>query len=220
MSKLIDYQLSSEATEYIKQNISDLGLSLSRMAKKYIDLNKGKVMGILPLDIERQQVIEFGNGGLEYEPSLPQTTVLTNEKVHGKQSEIRLGETTLRLIMYIQEHLKVNKDHLCIMEDMSAEPSFPFLKYSLSNIKFYQNEVYSVIYNDEVQVQQIWNAIRDTRSAACHIGLMTSYPENTHILKKTNNLTEDELIILAQRTEKIFVGAYDMESYLIWSKRS
>ena len=50
------------------------------------------------------------------------------------------------------------------------------------------------------------------------IGVMTSLPEGHYLALEKKKITSEELKLLAERAEKIIVGAYDGEGYLIWSK--
>jgi hypothetical protein len=65
----------------------------------------------------------------------------------------------------------------------------------------------------------ILNTISESSSIPIFIGFMTSIDPNIQkYIGCKQYIKEEILTIMADRAEKIFVGAYDGEGYLIWSQ--
>ena len=107
---------------------------------------------------------------------------------------------------------------MCVFEDWMVRKGDPVLSRVKTPFLTFQDEVYYIILGEDAEMDTIKNAIKETPRIPFSIGIITSQPDELNILSSDENISKAELLMLAERTEKIVVSAYDGEGYLIWSK--
>lgn len=71
---------------------------------------------------------------------------------------------------------------------------------------------------DAKDQEKIAKTMREANSDWRFVCLMSSLPGKERLARRGRSLTADDVRALAERAEKIVVGAYDGEGYLVWSK--
>ncbi len=125
------------------------------------------------------------------------------------------------IISLVRDFLSESGDRICIFEDWSARSSDPFWSKNEERrdaATFVDNEVYYVLISGDSE-ECIQEAVRWSGGAwPGRLGAMTSTAEDYPIQPDTRNISRTHRKILAERTERLAVGAYDGESYLVWTK--
>jgi hypothetical protein len=173
----------------------------------------------VPPDVDERAVRNVRNGRLLADPE----NYLNGETESG--SMIRMAptpDTDPILAWIIREYLQANMGRVVVFEDAMATPSDPCMRTVKKTAwRAFDNEVYYILRSRDSVDSKISQAIRDAKSAYPGlIGAMTAMPEIQSFAIARRKLTLDKLRDLGDRTERIIVGAYDGEGYLIWNKPS
>jgi hypothetical protein len=205
MDNYNEFILGPKAIEYIQMGLA-AGLTLSKHTLERIKLDNGVVMTALPKNTNLEFLDRFEYGGI-----LPKTPESEWHRVTAGIEE--------QAINNIKYYLQSRKKRLCIFEDIISIPTDPFVKDNMSRISTFQNEVYIVL-SGKKSNSEIQQALREAEMTPYPplIGIMTSLPQDISAFPISQEITDDLLIVLAQRTEKIVIGAWDWEGYLIWHK--
>jgi S1-C subfamily serine protease len=206
-------ELGPNAISYVKDCLAD-GNSLAKLLMQSHDLNNGRVTTYLPAEVSDEVAEEFRTGG-----KLPASSTRSppgEVKSSAKRLE-PLPTTDSCLAGEIHEFLNLNEEHLCVFEDSSASPSDPFLQSLDTCYSVMGDEVYHFILSTDAGDEKILRTIRRARSWL-FIGVMSSASLKSGFFSRSGTLTISELKVIAEHAEKILVGAYDGESYLIWSR--
>lgn len=218
MNTYREIMFGSEAIKYIYECLKD-GKTLSRYLLEKLDLKSGKVTTFLPADISDEEAKRFTEGKLKEPP--PQTHRYITAENGAKLRMVPKLDMSFWLINVIQTFLNIEAKRCCIFEDANAQPNDPYLASIKTRFLIFNEEVYHFLLWKDLDAERILKTIRHAESWL-FIGAMTSIPEESVFSHEAQKITiaSDELIrLLAERTEKIVVGAYDGEGYLIWSKR-
>ncbi len=121
---------------------------------------------------------------------------------------------------HIRVFLKAGNLNACVFEDWSVKAGDPNLSSSKSHILTFHGEVYYVLFGGDVEDSRIETTVAEARRLPVSFGVMTSVPDEASNVNMKAGLDCDLLRSLAERTERIVVGAYDGESYLIWYRLS
>jgi hypothetical protein len=194
--------LGHEAIQYIKDCLKD-GKTLSNLLLDICYLDNGQVFTYLPSYLEEKDIKQFKVGG----------------KIQRDFLEEGNSETDLWLFSEIRSFLIVNNSKICVFEHALARPNDPWISLKKPHFFSYTNEVYIFLSSAEAESEKIEHAVR-AAVAYLFIGVMTSMPYESCFLRSGKVVTYEELKALAEKTERIIVGAYDYEGYIIWSKES
>ena len=206
--------LGREAIKYIEETLAE-GKTLATYLRK-LDLQKGKVVTFLPSEVTNEEAKQFKWSKL---PQPPLEAFSCEISKDGKKSLVSpKPDTDSYLIISIQEFL-IKEGHRCIFEDAIREASdLPKLSLTTSYLAF-NNELYHILSPRELQSASIMDTIKLARNFYPGlIGALTTIPKNQNFHFENNKITSKQLKILAELTEKIVIGAYDGEGYLIWSR--
>ncbi len=198
--------LDSRALDYLREYL-DEGGELSR-ALASLPLETGRVWSFLHPTVAPDTAYRFTSGGITppepiYEgvqaistPSLPDIALL------------------------IDGFLRSGPDTFFICEDASATPTAPYIRADReSRFFFYETAVYRVVSPEVLHQVGIESTIRRARSYR-FLGILTTGDDNTLQRMNRAQLTPLQLAMLVRRTERILIGAYDYEGYLIWDSPS
>ncbi|HEV2826949.1 MAG TPA: hypothetical protein VGW76_05050 [Pyrinomonadaceae bacterium] len=198
-------ELGSEGVEYVKRQLT-LGHTLAKSLLASHDIGTGRVFTILPASTDDAAAKDFESGGKL--PSLfsPNDNDSNLEPVPNTDSY---------LVDQVRTFLHEGNDRACVFEDASAAPGDPYLRNIETRISTMNQEVYHLLCPADISNDKILKTIRLARSWL-FIGVMTY--SSTDLCSGREPLTLQELTWLAQRAEKIVIGAYDGEGYLTWEK--
>ena len=206
--------LGEEAKNYVEKHLS-YGQTLSKLVLEYIDLKLGNVITGLPSDANLDKINDFDSGGI-----LPAIEKSKWRTIVGEDGVEHIMKPIPRNFSYavniIGAFLKGNKDRLCVFENVKAGPSDPILLKHSSAILTFKKEVYHVLTNREISEEEVVRAIKESESLWTFVGFMTSLQGIKKESLSSKELSSEAMKILAENVEKIIVGAYDGEGFLIW----
>jgi hypothetical protein len=214
--------LGPGAVDYIRDRLAE-GKTLAKFLLDRTDLDTGKVSTFLPFDADLSKVNNFSRGGVLPTPP-PETHHHFTAPDGTKTVMVPVPGTSNQLGAIIQEFLKQGDAQICLFESAVAKPTDGFL--STSNAKdlrvlTFQEDVYCLLKEND-DPEKIEKSLRYAKSFLV-FGVLVHLSDKDKVLpldadSPGKELTLDELKVLAEETEKIVVGAYDGEGYLIWSR--
>ena len=71
---------------------------------------------------------------------------------------------------------------------------------------------------EDAELHLVKVSIREAQYFPVFVGVLSVWPVDSRLAPERHGITDEELHALADRAEKIIVGAYDGEGYLIWAK--
>lgn len=218
MNECVEINLGPEAISYIRDCLAN-GKTLATYLLERLDLENGSVTTFLPPDVSKEAASQFKWGGKLYRD--PETFVYHTEPDGSTTRWEPVPNTDPWLVSILQEFLRGGTERVCVFENEVALPGDPWLslpRWDILQTVIFGNEVYHLLSNrDAENEERILSTIRGARSWL-FIGAMTSLSQASDLPLEAGRLDGEALKMFAQRAEKIVVGAYDGESYLIWSK--
>jgi len=214
--------LGPEAIDYIRDRLAE-GKTLAKFLLDRGDLDKGSVITFLPSDADLSRMNNFSRGGVL--PAPPPETHHHYTTANGTRTlVVPVPDTSTQLAAMIQEFLKQEDARICLFESAVAKPTDGFL--STPNAKdlcvlTLDEDVYFLLKEND-DLEMIDKTLRYAKSYLV-LGVLVHFSDKDQFLSLDEDplrkeLTVDELKVLAEKTEKIIVGAYDGEGYLIWSR--
>ena len=205
--------LGSEGVEYLVDRLRE-GQTLARDLARRGDLERGALTTFVPLTATPQQILNFRDG-IHAEPPAETHVVVTQDD--GRRSRlVPKPNTDSKLVALLSSFLMLNHSRVCLFENASAEPGHEWLKRADVQIVTHDSEVYHPLTSSMNEPDAILKVIRVSRSWL-FIGALTSVARGFKIDRETRKLSREDLSLLADRTERIVVGAYDGEGFLLWS---
>lgn len=219
MSTFGEVLLGNEAIQFIRNCLMEGGMMLGHDLLLCCDLESGRVKTYLPTSVSDGESRRFTTGGKVETPTGPAENFVARDGTRWVM--IPKAETNLHLVRTIQAYLRGEGRRWCIFENATSRPSDVWILAGDDRIRVLGNEVYYLIGKDDAEDEaRILKTVRNADSAWRFACAMSSVPEQVHFLEGGRRLKRDEVRVLAERAEKIVVGAYDGEGYLIWSKDS
>lgn len=219
MTEYSERSLGPQAIDYIRQRLTH-GKTLARHLLEGLDLERGSVIACLPPNVSDQEALWFESGGKLPRPHPSTFRYVTDEQ--GRTSRLEpVPNTDPWLVSLVQDFLSRSIGRVCILEEWSWQPSDPFWSNDQARreaASFVDDEVYYVLVSGESE-EQIREAVGWSRCAwPGLLAAMTFLAADEPISSDRRNISPALLKTLATRTERLAVGAYDGESYLIWSR--
>lgn len=213
----VEIPLDNLGNSWVKQTLHE-GHTLAHQVLESLDIDAGKVVTFLPPEAD----IESAKSHFEWSvmPIAPKEEWVWLEKTpDGKQPYMTPVHTVdARQIEIVQEFLQADPDHVLICEDMILEPTYPAFRKSKNTLWTYGEEVYHVIFSvGRPKVEKI-RRVMGQASSWLFIGMMSSFPSSGRSGALRKEITVLELKTIAQNTQKLIIGAYDHDGYIIWSK--
>lgn len=208
--------LGVEAIEYIYSCLAKGKTFASYLST--LNLKKGRVITFLPIEVSEEVAKQFELGGKLPVPP-PKAHISFTSEDGSKWRMAPKPNINLCLVEIIQKFLTKGQEHICIFEDALAKPSDPYMVSSTVPWLAFNDEVYYFLSWRDTDSRKIEQVIKEASNVyPPTIGAMISVPDSREFTFEERKITIDQLKILAERTEKIIIGAYDGEGYLIWSK--
>ncbi len=210
-----EIHLGSEALEYIRASLAQ-GKTLASYLLQRPDLENGHVLTFLPPQVSEEQVKEFTFGGKLPTPPAETHTFFT-AKDGSRYKAIPIPNTDFWLVAAVEDFLKAGEGAICCFEDALAKPGDPWLSALDTPVWVFQDEVYHFLVYTDPKGRKIESVIRRAKSIFPPlIGAFTFVTKKIEAVVDARGLGSTELKTLAENAEKIVVGAYDGEGYLIW----
>jgi hypothetical protein len=189
--------LGKEAAEYMRSSLRN-GLTLARLLRTHVDFDSGYITTVFDPHIDSSKAMDFGSGW------------------NLDQDEAR------RYLMYLAEQLDPGSGSLLwLVEDVSAEPHFPYLQRTEAKgipIRSLNEEVYYVLSRNHHNRAMIQEAMK--LADACYYSLSvvapSEAPGDLHGLRGA--VSVDFLRGVAERAELVAMSAYDGEGLVIWQR--
>ena len=213
--------LGPEAVDYVRDRLVT-GKTLAKLLLDRGDLDKGKITAFLPTDADLSKVNNFSRGGVL--PAPPLETYHHYTTPDGTKTVMApVPGTSNQLAAMVQEFLNRSDKRIGLFESAVAKPTDGFL--STPNAKdlrvlSFQGNVYYLLKHQD-NSEKIEKTLRYAKSfralgVLVHLSKDKFLPFGEDSVPK--ELTLDELKVLAEETEKMIIGAYDGEGYLIWTR--
>ena len=193
--KYEEYLFDKRANKYFV-NVLKYGHELDRQLLKHIDIYRGEITAYLPKDNEKLNIYQFGGGGIAKRNSSIECIIGTIEKF-----------------------LKGGGNNVCLFEDALSTPDDQFEKRNGVAILAFQDEVYFYIESVGVNKERIEYALTEAEQPNYFICALSSKPTEDFLNINNSSISIDKIEKFARRTEKIILGAYDGEGYLVWHKQ-
>jgi hypothetical protein len=218
MDKMVEFDLGIKGVEFLKERIKSGGHTLARRAMAAIDFDAGRVTTFLPSHVSLGRARNFEVGGGLF-PDPPESEWRYTTDTGGKKWVIKpKPDTDRQLVAPIRDFLRTNGDGMVVLENFNARPDDPWLQKVSSRLIVFGSDVYHVLLPIDTVEDRIMSFLREAHSAWIFIGVMTLLPGKTDSLLDKKHFTSDELSIMGEKAQKIFVSAYDGEGYVIWSR--
>lgn len=214
MEKMKVITLDNEvAIKYIKESLNN-EKNLSKYILKNIRIEDGTTTSLIPIGIERITMNEL-EGGIFHNVKI----ISTSTAVEAEKDRIDTYNIYNHLLISIKKFIKTNVNNICIIQAFNAEPTFKYLANRVSTMLTFNEEVYFAITEKDDFDDRIEKTLRMADSDIYFIGAMIHLPDssNNKYLNE-RELSAEDFELLTLNIEKIFVGAYDGEGFLIWDK--
>lgn len=212
MSKIIRYELDSEAISYIKEHLS-LGKQLSKLLLGIHNFEKGKVVTFADESVDSISLRSLNTGGI----ILPHDHGQEITDSSGKQWRIvEKPNMNKELETLIGDYLHKDDDRVVVFEDALAHASDPNVP---ANLKYrtFDNDVYYLLESDDQCSESIGETLKEAQSWL-FICVLTSSVRFKRGGLENRHLSKDDLRQFAERAIAIVIGAYDGEGFIIWEK--
>lgn len=181
-----------------------------------LDLESGKLSTFLPSGLTFEQVNQFCYGG-----KFPQPPAEQHKTVRFWGRDLKAVPTPNafdELISVIENYLKSGDSTFSIFENALASPSDPWLKHTEIHTLTCGPSIYHFLSPEQTSRHLIERTVNGSNSISPPLmGVLARFPKPTGFHSE-GSLGLSELSKIAEQTEKLIVGAYDGEGYLIWSK--
>ncbi len=213
MTDFKEFILGKEAVAFLKENRRVHGITLSRHLLTAVNLDAGVVRTFLPGDVEQDRLNDFEGGGVM--PFPPESEWVHITEPSGRKTVLTpVPRDDSWVIAVVKEFLCSGPNRVYIAEEPCSAPTESSVIFrQLPHVTF-GDDVYHFLAGRASELD-IREGIKWTHLAWTFFAALTSFPEGT-TMSNGQEIPEDYLRILAQRTEKIIIGAYDGEGYLLW----
>jgi len=211
---LVEFELGPAALEYMRERLGQ-GKTLAHYLLQRDDLPRGRITTCLPPSVPADEVEEFRAG---YKLKRDPATFRYRKEPDGSVTRWEpKPNTDPWLASVVQWFLCGGLDRICIFENSMALPRDPWLQSCGLPTLIFGDEVYHGVSNRHAENEErILQTIRGASDVWLFYGVMTSLANTNGPSLETATIDRDFLQVCAQRAEKVVVGAYDGESYLIW----
>ena len=121
------------------------------------------------------------------------------------------------IVREISEYLEKKPGNICIIEDALCTPGDKFSDESREALLSFNDEVYFCIDNN-IKNENIKNILLEAEQPNFFVCVLSSKPSRDFPDSVNKLLSRVEIINIVERSEKMVLGAYDSEGYLIWEK--
>lgn len=214
MSQVIqEIELGPAGIRYVRERLAD-GKALSKCLLETLDLERGKLTTFLPPGVSEAEVYQFSYGGKLHQAEKRKTTLANGRSFYGAP----VPNTDKLLISTIRAHLASTNSPFCIFEHQLAVPEDPWLSHKGLQIATTGRTVLLFLTAGQTDEELIRSTTKRARSAFPPlVGALARSPSEM-MLTNGARVEPDGLQRIAEQTEKLIVGAYDGESYLIWTR--
>ena len=190
-----DAQLSAKAMNHLADRLT-WGNTLANEARNRLSLQDGIISTLLMAQESFSVLPDFKRGGREV-----------------------LDDSESWLVADVQEFLGAGEERVLVVEDACTKPSDPCVSQLIGRTMAFGDELYHCVGADDFDAMTIRTCIQEASSAYMEIGLMSCVPPSILPSEARSVLSREVLELVAEKTQRIFVSAYDCEGYLIWRRK-
>lgn len=210
IDNLQEITLGTEALDYVKHYVFRQKRQLSRSLRGKIEFDSGKIRTYLPPTVTPEAIHQFEFGG-----KLPQPLERT---IVGGGYIVPIPNLDDVLVAKIQAYLNRDASSFCIFENGGVRPDYPAVQ-RLPKLRTFICEdtvCHYLAANDKDSPDLIRLTIKVARSGGppylvgC-AGRLCSFSAD-------KTVESADLDKVAECVEEVFVGAYDGEGFLFWTK--
>jgi hypothetical protein len=218
MSSFTEMTLGPTATDYIRACLA-MGNTLARDVLAVVNLEAGAATTFLPADVDKNAASQFESGG-KLGSSEGDARYMTD--LEGSRYRIDPKPSTDEFaVSVIKRFLGSAERHMCLLENHLGRRSDPWVLSAKSRVIFFGEEVYYFLSPLNSDTDEIQSALTEAKTVApATIGVFTSLPEHMEGFVETMQVNADSLSTLAGGAVGLIIGAYDGESYVLWSRHS
>jgi hypothetical protein len=195
-----------ECLEYVRSCLAG-GHTLAKHLCQRSDLGSGRTVTFLPDDLDaplREFTTQLA-GGLWLSSSEPRSWLLRSIRAFLRR------ERGAVVILELDWRAKRTIDEAVSWESAAGLPPLK------PRVKCFRDEGYICLFESDADDEAI---IQRSVDAACilrrFMGAATSHPATVNLARDENEITGEQLSVLAKRAESMFFDAYDGEGYAIW----
>ncbi|MCW5550996.1 MAG: hypothetical protein KIS67_02400 [Verrucomicrobiae bacterium] len=197
-----------EGLDYLRRCLA-AGKTLSKLIQQRIADVPGIAKALVPATFRINSLHAFEVGGL-----LPQTGEVAFQA--GSDS-IAVSKPTLihPMVQKITQNLRMDMDRICVCEEQMMMPGDPVAKTPTNRLFRYHDELYHVCLGTDSN-EKVAETLRKAYSWS-RMGVISSRTGIVWRKEGLTDVTRDYLEKLAAAARFVFVGAYDGESFLLWT---
>jgi hypothetical protein len=202
-------KLPQDSIKFLRSRLLD-GKTLAKLISQNQCFNGGQVTTLIPkwLKIAEKDLKDFETG------ILPDPPPETHMKVEGGIAVPIPDDIFPFLINEICEFLNGDRGNICIFEEGLALPSDTYFKHLSLPYSLLGNEIYYYVSRDDIDNKIVDKVVWQARNFYPGlIGVMTHVSAESFL--EEGKISLDHLRTLADNAEKIILGAYDGEGYLL-----
>jgi hypothetical protein len=210
-----EIELGSEGIEYVRETLAH-GKELSQCLLRILDLESGKLKTFLPPGIAPESVNQFSFGG-----KLPPTGKRTTVRLWGgrEYEAVEIPNVNDVPISIIAAHLESCATAFCIFENALSSAGDGWLKKTPVQTVTCGSSVYHFLTARQTELGLIETTLKRAKSISPPtLGVLSRFSNGSRLDPRLGTIELAELEKIGEQSEKLIVGAYDGEGYLIWSK--
>jgi hypothetical protein len=216
MDTIQEIVLGQEAVGYVRDSLRT-GKELAGCLSKMLALESGNVKTLLPAGLSRAEINRFSAGGKLLAPPVEKRTLVLD----GKAVEVAaapLPNLDILLVDMIKRYLESEAGALCLFENALASPGDAWLSRTNIHNVVTNNSVYHILASGERDSELIQKTLAKSKSIRPPLlGVLARYQLAAPKFE-SGTIELADLQKIAEGTDKLIVGAYDGESFLIWSR--
>jgi hypothetical protein len=169
----------------------------------------GRITTFLPRGVSIADLTTFTEGG-----KLPAAEPTSG---HGARST-PIPNADAILVNEIHSFVRANTERICVIEDALTTIDDPYVQ-EFTDILICEGRIYHFVTSSSTP-ERIMACIRDARTVLDFVGALTVLPPNLFgvALGGRHKVIASDIENMAQNATCVFVGAYDGESFLKWTK--
>jgi hypothetical protein len=206
--KAMEISLSEKsAHQYVIEQLQD-GNTLAQLILQKTSFDKGRYFALLHPLANKSKIYEFKSGGIL--PPNPLEAVEFGGKSYPGRKR---ADSIIQLAEYLKNSMRPNR--CCYFEDLLHRREDPIANKFRANTLYYLEEPYLFLRNNNFSTEDVLKMIRYS-DAQWHFMSVVSEEDVGSSLE----ISEEKLQKIASGTVSIAIGAYDMEGFVIWEKKT
>jgi len=191
--------LGEEARTFMRESLQD-GNTLASLVHELVDFEQGSITTLFDEDLDPKNALLFTSGW-----------------------DIGMDDTR-DYVLSVADTLRTRiGDLIWIMEEIKAEPDFPYLRRLEDEgvpMRFLGNEVYYVLSTATHMVKTIGEAIREAKTSYYALNVVAPLEGRWDLSSPRGEITLDLLRHVVERSPLVVMGAYDGEGFLVWQRHT